>query len=180
MKYFVLLAVAAFFSLSSCTKKGETSVDARADSMKTAYKALIVAWDAGKADEIDKYIAADYLSHNPMPGTKGTLDDMKNMMKMMKAGYPDMKTTVEDLRVDGDILMARWTTTGTNSGSMMGMPATNKKMTDIMGLEMLRWHNGKFVESWFGMEEMKMMQQLGLMPSMGAAAPPSDTTKKPM
>jgi predicted ester cyclase len=180
MKYFLLLTLAALFSLSSCSKKAESSSNAQADSMKTAYKALIAAWDAANIEEIEKYISADYVSHNPMPGTKGNLDDMKNMVKMMKAGYPDMKTTVEDLRVDGDILMARWTTTGTNTGSMMGMPATNKKMSDVMGLEMVRWRNGKFVESWFGMEEMKMMQQLGLMPAMSGAAPPADSTKKPM
>jgi predicted ester cyclase len=177
MKYLSLLTLSAAFFLTSCSKSESTSAaDPRADSMKTAYRALTQAWDDGKQDEFDKYMAADYKSHNAMPGYDG-LEGAKKMSKELKAGFPDMKTNIEDLRVDGDIIMARSRMTGTNSGAMMGGPATNKKM-DVIGLEMTRWQNGKFVESWFAMEDMKMMQQLGMMPSMGA--PPTDSTKKPM
>ena len=181
MKYLTLLVFAGLLA-SGCSKKdGDSAGNAQADSMKTAYKAMLAAWDAGTPDELDKYLSPDYVAHNPMPGTKGNVNDMKDMMRMMKTGFPDMKTTVEDLRVDGDMLMARWTTAGTNSGTMMpGMPATNKAISNVMGIEMVRWKNGKFTESWFVMEDMKMMEQLGLMPSMSGGAPATDSTKKSM
>lgn len=140
---------------------------------------MTAAWDAGNVDEFDKYLTADYKSHNAMPGYEG-LEGTKKMGKELKAGFPDMKTTIEDMRVDGDILMTRTRMVATNTGPMMGSPATNKKM-DVIGLEMVRWSNGKFVESWFAMEEMKMMQQMGWMPPMGEApAAGADSTKKPM
>lgn len=178
MKYLSLLTLAASFFLTSCGKSGsgDSSSNAQADSMKTAYKALTQAWNDGKPDEFDKYMSADYKSHNAMPGYDG-LEGAKKMAKEIVAGYPDMKTTIEDIRVDGDILMVRSRMVGTNTGPSMGMPATNKTM-DVIGLEMSRWQNGKFVEGWFAMEEMKMLGQLGLMPPMDAMM--SDSTKKPM
>ncbi len=181
MKYFSLLTLAALFFLTSCGKSGagDSSSNAQADSMKAAYKALTQAWNEGKQDEFDKYMSADYKAHNAMPGYDG-LDGAKKMSKELMVGYPDMNTSVEDVRIDGDILMARTRMTGTNTGAMMGMPAATNKKMDVIGLEMARWHNGKFVEGWFAMEEMKMLGQLGLMPPMDGSAPPADTTKKPM
>ena len=68
--------------------------------------------------------------------------------------------------------------TGTNSGPMMGMPATNKKMTGIMGIDMMRWENGKFVEHWGLFDEHAMMSQLGLMPPAPAASDAKPDDKK--
>jgi hypothetical protein len=47
------------------------------------------------------------------------------------------------------------------------MPPTNKKMTDVMGIDMIRWENGKFVEHWGLFDDHAMMSQLGLMPPPG-------------
>jgi predicted ester cyclase len=43
------------------------------------------------------------------------------------------------------------------------MPATNKPV-DVYAVDVLRFENGKVVEYWGYMEEMKMMEQLGMMP----------------
>ena len=45
----------------------------------------------------------------------------------------------------------------------MGMPATNKKI-DVEGVDIIRFKNGKAVEHWGVYDNMKMMQQLGMMP----------------
>ena len=170
----VICSLAAML-MAGCAKKdgaaGDAGANAKADSMKTAYKAIAVAWDAGNVDEFDKYMTVNSVDHNAMSGQKPGLAGMKEMAKMLKAGYPDEKSTIEDMRVDGDNLIVRFHMTGTNSGPMMGMPATGKKI-NIMGIDWLKWENGKFTEHWGAMEEMKMMTQLGLMPPMGGGAPP--------
>ena len=177
-----MIAVLAAFTLASCMKKEGTTTDsstnAKADSMKNAYKAMSAAWDAGKADEFDKYVSANIVNHEEMPGMKPGLAGINDMIMMIKTAYPDMKSTNEDTRVDGDVLTARFSVTGTNSGPMMGMPATNKKITGVDGMEMLRWENGKFVERWGIFNSSKMMMQLGLMPMPGA--PPAGDMSKPM
>ncbi len=167
-----------------CAPKGNNSDSAAnptADSMKAAYMAVTAAWDAGNADSMDRYVSATMIEHNAMPGQKPGLEGMKDMVKMMKAGFPDEKTTIDDIRIDGNTLIARSRMSGTNSGPMMGMPATNKKMTDVMGIDIVRWENGKFVEHWGLFDDHTMMQQLGLAPPMPGApaggaptAPPND------
>ncbi len=162
--------ICAALLMASCGKKDggmPTASNSKADSMKTAYKAISDAWDSGKVDEFDKYIAANAVDHEAMPGQKPGVAGVKEMATMMKTSYPDMKSTIEDMRVDGDVLTVRYKTSGTNSGSMMGMPPTNKKMTDVGGIEMMRWENGKFVEHWGVFDAAKMMMQLGMMPPPG-------------
>ena len=162
----IVFAFAAMLAAGCKMKEAtaDTGSNPTADSMKAAYKAVAAAWDAGKPDELDKYIAANNVEHNPSPGQEPGLAGLKKMVVEMKAGFPDEKTTIEDIRVDGDILTARLRMTGTNSGPMMGMSATNKKMTDVMGFDQCRWENGKFVEHWGLFDEHTMMTQLGLMP----------------
>ena len=135
-----------------------------ADSMKAAWTALQTAFDAGKVDEFDKYVSTNMVEHNPMPGQGPGLAGLKAMAAGMKVGFPDQKSTIDDMRVDSNMLIVRSSMTGTNSGPMMGMPPTNKKMTDVMGIDMMRWENGKFVEHWGLFDMHAMMSQLGLMP----------------
>jgi steroid delta-isomerase-like uncharacterized protein len=189
LRILVLLACAALFASSCAKKEGETAAgmgaaasgsaaSGKADSMKAAYKAVSDAWDAGNVDAFDKYIAVNSVDHNPMPGQAQGLAGMKAMVKEMHAGFPDMKSTIEDMRVDGDVLTVRWKMTGTNSGPMMGMPATNKKVTDVEGIDQVRWENGKFAERWGFMDEHKMMEQLGLAPANPAGAPTAEMGKE--
>ncbi|MEP7235974.1 MAG: ester cyclase [Ignavibacteriota bacterium] len=178
---YLIVAGCAVLSLGSCAKKdggADSAMKMKADSMKAAYTAISAAWDAGKTDEFGKYIADNVVDHDPMPGAKPGLAGMKEMAGMMKTWYPDMKSTIEDMRVEGDVISVRFKSAGTNSGAMMGMPATNKKMSDVEGIEMMRWENGKFVEHWGVFDVMKMMQQLGMMPAPGAH--PEGDMSKPM
>jgi hypothetical protein len=58
------------------------------------------------------------------------------------------------------------TTTGTNQGEFMGAPATGKSI-EVSEIHIVRIVNGKAVEHWGLMEDMAMMQQLGLMVAPG-------------
>ena len=180
MRTRILVLMLAAGIISSCGKQdgAHDAHKAKADSMKTAYVALVAAMDAAAVDELGKYVAENAVDHNAMPGQKAGLAGLKEMVTMWKSSFSDVKTTVEKMYVDGDILIAHLRWQGTNTGPMMpGMPATNKKV-DNYGVDWTRWENGKFVERWGAFEEMKMMEQLGLMPAMGGAPAPADSTKK--
>ena len=158
-----------------CAPKGNNSGSAAnpmADSMKAAYTAFSAAWDAGKTDEFGKYLTTNAVDHNLMPGQEQGLAGVQKFAAMLHAAYPDMKSTVEDMRVDGNVLTARFKVSGTNSGPFMGMPPTNKKISDVMGIDQLMWQDGKFTEHWGLFDDHSMMQQLGLAPPMGAMPPP--------
>jgi predicted ester cyclase len=170
-----VLALSLVMATGCMKKDGATDNGgmSTADSMKAAYTAVSAAWDAGKVDEFDKYISANSVDHNMMPGQEPGLAGMKKMAAEMKVGFPDEKSTIDGMYVDSNILVVRSTMTGTNSGPMMGMAPTNKKIAGVMGIDMMRWENGKFVEHWGLFDEHAMMSQLGLMPPHPM---PSDST----
>ncbi len=72
--------------------------------------------------------------------------------------------TIEDLTAEGDRVVLRWTARGTNTGEMMGMPATDKPAT-VTGMFLNRFAGGKMVEGWGNFDALGMLQQLGVIPT---------------
>ncbi|HEX2916557.1 MAG TPA: ester cyclase [Chloroflexia bacterium] len=81
-----------------------------------------------------------------------------------RAGFPDLKATVEDIVADGDKCVVRWTVRGTNTGSFFGMPPTGKQ-AKMSGISMYRFKEGKLAEGWVEYDQLNLMQQLGAIPS---------------
>ena len=65
---------------------------------------------------------------------------------------------------DGDRVVLRWTARGTNTGEMMGMPATGKPAT-VTGIIVNRLAAGKIAEGWGNFDALGMLQQLGVIPT---------------
>ena len=79
-------------------------------------------------------------------------------------GFPDIGITVHDAFAAGDKVAARWSFSGTQSGALGELPATNNSVT-VQALVISRIDSGKIVESWVVYDCMGMMQQLGVVPS---------------
>lgn len=131
---------------------------------KAAALKIIAAFDKGDVNAFDALIAKDVKSHSEMPpGMKSTgLEAVKEMCQMNKTAFPDMKSQVHTVAAAGDTVMVFYTSEGTNTGSLFGHPATNKKIK-VDGVDIIRFQNGKAVEHWGVFDSMKMMQQLGMM-----------------
>jgi hypothetical protein len=69
--------------------------------------------------------------------------------------------SAEDLTAEDDRVVLRWTARGTNTGEMMGMPATGKPAT-VTGMFLNRFAGGKMVEGWGNFDALGMLQQLGV------------------
>ena len=76
----------------------------------------------------------------------------------------DFRTEPHDYIAEGDKVVGHWTMEATNSGPMMGMPASGKPVK-MDGIDITRWQNGKLVEMWHIEDIMAMMQQIGAVPS---------------
>lgn len=168
--------------LFSCSKGGGSNAAAdaamKADSIRKgnidAYMKVTDMLNTGKMDDLGKYIAESFTEHQVWPGQKPGLAGMKESMTQMRTAYPDMKFTINSITADSNMIWALSTMTGTNSGPMMGMPPTNKKI-NVQAVDIVRLENGKCVEHWGFMEEKKMMQQLGMMPPDPAPGAPAET-----
>ena len=78
--------------------------------------------------------------------------------------FPDVHFNIDDIVVEGDKAVVRWTWTGTQKSEFMGIPATNKKVTGWV-IQIDRIVGGKVAEIWERMDTLGFMQQLGAIPA---------------
>jgi steroid delta-isomerase-like uncharacterized protein len=78
--------------------------------------------------------------------------------------FPDWHGTVDDIVVEGDKVVNRWTGHGTHLADLMGLPATGKSVT-LEGITVFRIAAGKVVEEWTQADQLSLMRQLGVLPS---------------
>ena len=120
----------------------------------------------GNLAVIDELAAADFVEHNPFPGQAPGIEGEKQLIGMMRAAFPDLHSTIEDVIAEGDKVVLRATTRGTHKGEFMGIPPTGKQVT-VTEIHIMRFVGGKGVEHWAEVDMMGMMQQLGVAPTPG-------------
>ena len=174
MKNLVYVFIIAVIALSCNTMSSSSSANTEANKAKTqAFYDQVI--NAHNTAAIDSFCAADFVDHNPDEGHSGKgLDDLKASFKDFFTGFPDVHVTTNFMVAEGDTVVSHVTMTGTNSGAMMGMPATNKQVS-VDGVDIIVVKDGKAVERWGIFDNRKMMQDLGMMPQQGMM---QDTTKK--
>ena len=120
--------------------------------------------NAGDIDGFGALLAADFVEHEVVPGLQPTREGVMQFFRMYRAAFPDMRMEVQDVIASGDRVVVRARVTGTQTGPMMGMPATGKgvdvQLIDIMGMGA----DGLCHQHWGVMDQLKMMQQLGVVP----------------
>jgi steroid delta-isomerase-like uncharacterized protein len=107
----------------------------------------------------------DAVMHHPAsPVPISGREAIVGMLQGFRAGFPDLKITVEDIFGEGDKLAVRWRFKGTHTADLFGMPPTGKSGS-IEGISLLRLSGGKIVEDWVAEDTMGLMKQLGVIPS---------------
>jgi steroid delta-isomerase-like uncharacterized protein len=81
------------------------------------------------------------------------------------SAFPDIQRTVEDQFTDeSQMVVTRWTATGTHLGYFMGIAPTGKRLT-VTGIAIHRIASGQIVEEWQEWDTLGLMQQLGVVPT---------------
>ncbi|HLZ57017.1 MAG TPA: ester cyclase [Ktedonosporobacter sp.] len=134
-------------------------------------KALVRRWftalNAAESQAIDDLFFPNFTYH--LPGGQSQLEGsgpFKGFIVGFHSAFPDLYYTIEDLVAEGDRVMARWVARGTNTGSSMGLPATNKPVT-ITGVNIYHVAGSRFVEQWTEFDHLGMLQQMGVLPPLG-------------
>jgi steroid delta-isomerase-like uncharacterized protein len=117
-------------------------------------------WGKGNLEAINEVFATNYIDRIPFPGYSPDRDGLKKSISEFRSAVPDLQVKVEDLITEGDKVVARWTSSGTQKGELMGIPPTNKKVS-MVGITICRIENGKIVEEWSQADFAGLMQQLG-------------------
>lgn len=138
------------------------SGDSNLTVLRRYYDEVVNAGNLAAADEV---FAADYHSHHndPMalpPGPEG----VKQFLSATREGFPDITLTVDDMFADGDYAASRWTLRGTNTGPFFGNPASGKEAA-WAGVVISRFADGKIAEEWYNFDQLRLLQQLGAIPT---------------
>lgn len=118
----------------------------------------------GKLNDALQLVADDYVGYaagypEPLRGRDG----FREFVTMYLTAFPDGAITVDHQIAEGDIVATRWTGRGTNTGDLMGIPATGKQIT-VEGISYSRIADDKLRESWIIWDTVAMLQQLGAIP----------------
>ena len=75
----------------------------------------------------------------------------------------DPHWTIHDTIGEGDIVVLRWSHTGTHVGEFLGIPPTGKSFT-FRGIDMYRVKDGRMSEHWNVVDMLGFYRQIGLIP----------------
>jgi predicted ester cyclase len=132
------------------------------------YKELARRWfsevmSEGKTEVIDELCAPGFVDHNPLPGTSADLAGIKDFVAQIRAAFPDLQMTADELIVEGDRLAVRSTMRGTHEGDFMGISATGKKV-EVSNFDFVRFEHDQAAEHWGAIDSDALMEQLGVAP----------------
>ncbi len=115
----------------------------------------VAPWGSGDLDALDSAVGDDYVLHPDM-----TLEDLKNVIRDFRRGFPDLTLTIEETISEGDKIAYRWTMRGTHQGEIEGIAPTGRPVT-ATGITILHLENGKVVEDRFESSSPSVQTQLG-------------------
>ena len=128
--------------------------------------------DVINAQDLDgalvEMVAENFVELNPLPGQGPGREGLADVLRMMFAGFPDLRWTLHDTHVEGDRVMGFSTWTGTHEGAFMGIPTTGRTVT-VEAWTIDRYRDGIFVESRIIMDVAGLLGQLGVLPASEAA-----------
>jgi predicted SnoaL-like aldol condensation-catalyzing enzyme len=88
-------------------------------------------WNRGNVGETEAFLAPGFVSHN----------------------------TLEDVLIDGDLVVVRGTDRGTHRGDFMGFPASGREVTTTW-IEIFRMEDGKAAGGWLEADAASLRDQL--------------------
>src|SRR5262249_8005241 len=101
------------------------------------------------------------------PGPEGA----REYATLYRGAFPDLHMDIDDQVGEDDLVVTRWTLTGTQNGAFGDIPATGRPIR-VKGITIYRFDKGKVAEEWMNWDALGLLQQLG------PAGPPGNGPEK--
>ena len=125
-------------------------------------------WGHGQPDVAYELFADEYVRHDLRPGVPvaGPAGQVQ-IATSFRAAFPDLEVALDVVVAGDEHVVARWTMTGTHTGTWGTTPPTGRRAT-FSGVNIFRFENDKVVELWNHRDDLGLMQQLGAAVYAGA------------
>jgi steroid delta-isomerase-like uncharacterized protein len=117
----------------------------------------------GNIEAAAQYVWEDVIEQVPLPGQGPGLDGLKDILRAMRAGFPDIVFTIQEQIAEDDKVASRFEWTGTHNGEFLGIPATGRPVR-VWGIVIDRLKDGRIQDTRILMDTLGMMAQLGVLP----------------
>jgi predicted ester cyclase len=118
----------------------------------------------GHWEVADELLDANLVDYSNPPGWPQGREGAKQNIGYIRSAMSGWHFTVEDLIAEGDKVVLRGVLRGAHTGEFFGIPPTGK-VVEISGIHILTIKNGRVTEHWANNDDLKLMQQLGVMPA---------------
>lgn len=120
-------------------------------------------YNKGNYAQIDEIVSSDFVIHslNPMKEIYGR-NGARNFAISLRTAFPDIKFTIKDQFAEGDKVVTHFIAEGTHQGSFEGIPPTGKSFK-VSAIDIDYIKNGKVSECWSNLDELSLLQQLGVL-----------------
>jgi predicted ester cyclase len=108
-------------------------------------------------DAVDGFIAEDYINHNVR--VEDGREANRALWTSWFAAFPDTEVTLDDVLVDGDRVVGRFTYRATFQGAFMGLPPTGLPVV-MHSIDIWRVVDGMAVEHWDQLDTDAFFAQL--------------------
>lgn len=135
------------------------------ESYKALCKKAIQIWSTGNLSQLYEVYAPNCINHQRHhihnDETLKGIDSLRELIQEFRGAFPDFYDIIEDQIAEGNKVVTRFTSQGTQRGEWMGIPPTNKKIC-LSGVIIDRIEDGKIVESWVNWDLQGLLDQLGV------------------
>jgi len=117
----------------------------------------------GNIDAAAQFVWEDVVEQVPLPGQGPGLEGLKDILRAMRSGFPDLVFSTIEQVSEGDKVASRFEWTGTHQGEFLGIPATGRSVR-VWGIVIDRLVEGRIKDTRIIMDTLGLMVQLGVVP----------------
>jgi steroid delta-isomerase-like uncharacterized protein len=118
----------------------------------------------GDLTAVDEMLTEDFVNHDPHFGAPEGREAFRYMGTVVREACPDWHSDLHLLVGEGEIVVERFTASGTQRGELAGIAPTGKEVF-MPGINIFRIAGGRIAERWGRVDELGLLRQLGAVPA---------------
>jgi len=138
---------------------GTTLTHSEQQNVEVVRRAIQEVWNEKKAESIQLYYDPGYTAHYESDVISGLDNWVNHFYSQVADSIPDFRAEIEEITARDDIVVMRWSATGTQKIEMFGVEPSGHKL-ELSGIAWIKLQNLKMIETWNSWSLQHLVQQL--------------------
>ena len=138
------------------------------DLTRRTWEEMLPAADFAALSEV---IDPEVVNHDLPPGVPNGFAGVRATIGMLHAAFSEQRYEVHQVISEDDTVVIEATMHGRHTGDFLGIPPTGREVA-LRSIHIVRYRDGREVETWALQDRLGLMQQLGVIPEGPPARQP--------